>query len=324
MSVLLPAWNEEATLGRCLESLLAIDWPDLEIIVCAGGTDATAEVARNYQCAHPGAVTVLKQNRGEGKQIALRRCYLKSGGDVIYLTDADCVVPAETFKTLIAAVGPNGADAATGPTDPFPEQRSSPWIRHQWATARAVDRGRGLESTGLHGRNSAVRRAAIEAAGAFCDAVQTGTDYHLAKRLIEAGQTIHFLPASVQTRFDDRFQDHLAQQSRWMRNVLIHGPQLGAQAEAVSVARSIALGIILLMWPLTWRWTKLPGIVLWLLPIGWMTRVRIRQQELLEQEFELVPDDGKLPRAVLHSLADLVVWARPALDLLIARRRHRW
>lgn len=51
LSVIIPANNEEALLGRCLESLLASDSPAcaVEIVVVANGcTDRTADIARGF------------------------------------------------------------------------------------------------------------------------------------------------------------------------------------------------------------------------------------------------------------------------------------
>jgi cellulose synthase/poly-beta-1,6-N-acetylglucosamine synthase-like glycosyltransferase len=326
VSVLLPAWNEGATLGRCLDAFAALDWPELEVIVCAGGRDGTAEIARTYVERYPERFTVIEQASGEGKQAALRRSYALAAGSVIYLTDADCVVPVETFEQLVEAVGPDGADATTGPAEPFPEQRESSWVRHQWATVRAVDRARPRESNGILGRNCAVRRDAVDAAGAFDEPVRIGTDYHFAKMLIATGRTIHFVAAPVQTHYAEHFGDYLGQQSRWLRNILLHGPRFDAGPEIVSVMRTIGLGTSLLIWPLTWRWTKRPGVVIWLLPMGWMTLVRIQQQRALESEIGLspAPAPALVARSMLYSIADLVVWARPVFDLLDPRRRFQW
>lgn len=324
VSVLLPAWNESLTISRCIESLLAIESLNLEIIVCAGGSDQTVEIARGYERTHPAKVKVLPQTSGEGKQAALQRAYRDSHGEVIYLTDADCVISGDTLASMVEEVGPEGADAATGPAHPLVGQRQVPWVRHQWATTQAVERTRGRESTGLLGRNSAIRREAIDAVGAFREPVKIGTDYVLAKKLLAAGRTIHYLPKAVETQYHEGFLHYTAQQSRWMRNVLIHGTRFGQRSEVMNVTRSVALGVGLLIWPLTWKQTRAPGFALWLVPIGWMTRVRIAQQAQLEEEFDLEPCTSKLPKAVVHSLADLIVWARPALDLAVARRRLRW
>src|SRR6266545_682146 len=53
VSVLLPAWNEAVMLRRCLDSILAIDWPKLEVVLCAGGNDGTLEIANRYAADYP-------------------------------------------------------------------------------------------------------------------------------------------------------------------------------------------------------------------------------------------------------------------------------
>jgi hypothetical protein len=328
VSVLLPAWNEAVMLRRCLDSILAIDWPKLEVVLCAGGNDGTLEIANRYAADYPERIILLRQNAGEGKQHALRRCFERSQGELIYLTDADCVVPAETLGRMVAAVGPGGSDAATGPAEPLPEQRECAWIRHQWATVRAVDRERTPDATGILGRNCAIRRSGVEAAGGFRETVAIGTDYHLAQRLLAAGKTIRFVPAPVQTRYAEEIGEYLGQQSRWMRNIIIHGPRFGdrTEAEVKAVTKTLVLGVGILAWPLTWRWTRFPGIGLWTLLICWMTRARLKQQRRLEMEAELRPTRAvsAVFRAVLYSFVDLIAWARPVADLLRANRKLRW
>jgi Glycosyl transferase family 2 len=328
VSVLLPAWNEAEMLGRCLDSLLCLNWPELEIVLCAGGNDGTLEIATRYSEDYPGRILLLRQHPGEGKQNALHRCFERSRGELIYLTDADCVIPAETLSRMVAAVGPGGSDAATGPAEPLPEQRERAWIRHQWATVRAVDRERTPDATGILGRNCAVRRSGLEAAGGFNEAVATGTDYYLAQQLLAAGRTIQFVPAPVQTRYAEGIAEYLGQQSRWLRNVIVHGPRFGDQTEAEvkAVTKTLALGVGILAWPLTWRWTRLPGVGLWVLLISGMARVRLKQQRDLEAEADLKPTRlvPAVFRAVLYSFIDLIVWARPVSDLLTAGRRRRW
>lgn len=326
VSVLLPAWNEEGMLGRCLASLLAIEHPSLEIVLCAGGTDATPAIAARAAKDHPATIALIEQRAGEGKQAALRRCLELARGPILYLTDADCVVPAATFRALVGAVQAPGVDAATGPADPVSEQRTNSWVRHQWATVRAVDRQRGDESTGLLGRNCAVRREAVDVTGGFRTAVPIGTDYHLAKSLLASGRRILWVPAPVETRYHDRFGPFVRQQSRWLRNILLHGRRFGDRTEVRGVARTIALGWALLLWPLTWRRTRLWGVASWSLVVGWMVRARIIRLRELEREENLTPTPtGRaVADGLRFGLLDLVVWAYPIVDLARRRGRLRW
>jgi glycosyltransferase involved in cell wall biosynthesis len=326
VSVLVPAWNVAATLDRCLASLLAIDHPPSEVIVCAGGNDGTWEIAERAAEAHPRRITLIAQRAGEGKQGALRDCLARARGDILYLTDADCVVPPDTLQRLTKVVTAGEADAATGGHEPFPEQVDDPWVRHQWATLSAGNRGGSAEATGLMGRNSAVSRAAAEAAGGFREAVPIGTDYHLAKTLLRAGRRIRFVPASVQTHYPEGLGPYLRQQSRWLRNILIHGPRFGAWSEVFAVVRTIGLGWGLLLWPLSWRWTRRPGAAVWLLILAWMVRVRHHRQRNLEREEGLQPAGRWVAwcQATVYTAADIIAWAYPIIDLVRPGSRLRW
>jgi cellulose synthase/poly-beta-1,6-N-acetylglucosamine synthase-like glycosyltransferase len=268
----------------------------------------------------------LEQRPGEGKQIALRRCFERSRGEILYFTDADCVVPASALERVVGMVASGQADAATGPADPLPEQRDDPWVRHQWATTRAVDRRRGPDAAGLLGRNFAARRAAVAAAGGFQEPVPIGTDYHLAKVLLQQGRTIRYVPAPVQTRYLEEVGPYLRQQSRWLRNIFVHGRRFGDREEVVTCARTVALGSGILLWPLSWPWSRRPGVAVWLLAIGWMARRRLLQERELEAEMALGPLKPK--RAVwgafAYSFLDLLAWSRPLIDALHPGRRLRW
>jgi len=326
VSVLLPAWNEAATLGRCLDSLLAIVWPELEIVVCAGGPDGTLAVAERYAAAHPGRVVVLEQPAGEGKQGALRRCLARVRHDLFYFTDADCVVPEAAFRAVLAPVIAGEADAATGPSEPLPEQRHRPLVRHQWATGWDVDRRRGPIGTGLLGRNFAIGRAGVAAAGNFRDQVPIGTDYHLAVRLLRNGGTIRFVPAPVQSRYHERVGPYLRQQSRWLRNTLLHGWRFRDAGELRGGARTIALGNLLLSWPLSWPWTRWVGAVPWGLVVGALVTLRVRRGRRLDRAMgdPSPPLAAATAAAARHTAIDVLVWSRPLLDLASRRRRTRW
>lgn len=321
ISVLLPAWNDAAMIGRCLESLLAIDRPDLEIIVCAGGEDDTLDVARRYE---NDRVIVLEQQPGEGKQGALRRCFARSRGDIIYLTDADCVVPAGVFAAVIGPVADGEVPAATGTSRPLAEQHTEPFALFQWSILEAVEQNRTAESSGLLGRNCAVRRAAIIEAGSFAEPVPIGTDYHLAKALLARGQQIRFVPAAVETTYPTSPLAFLRQQSRWLRNIFLHGSRYGDRAELGACARTVVLGAGFYLWPLSWRWTRLPGLLIWLTGLTALVALRIRYARSLSARQRVSLDRSYYLRLPWYTLLDVAAWVWPLVDAVSRGRRLRW
>ena len=84
-SVIIPAFNAAATLGRAIESVLAQTWPAHEIIVVDdGSSDATADVARGFG----SAVRVIEQPNS-GVSVARNNGATAATGDWLAFLDAD-------------------------------------------------------------------------------------------------------------------------------------------------------------------------------------------------------------------------------------------
>jgi len=96
ISVIVPALNEETSIGRCLDSLknrTAVK----EIIVADGGsTDNTRSIALGHKAR------VVECRQGRGPQIS--EGINAAGGDVILILHADCVAAKGAFKGVINAL----------------------------------------------------------------------------------------------------------------------------------------------------------------------------------------------------------------------------
>ena len=110
LSVVVPAFDEEARLGPTLERIgpwCRVHHPEHEILVVDDGSrDRTAEVAR----AVPG-VTVLELGRNRGKGAAVRAGMLAAAGRRVLFSDADLATPIEELAKLWAELD-RGADIA--------------------------------------------------------------------------------------------------------------------------------------------------------------------------------------------------------------------
>lgn len=100
VSVLVPAYDEEGYVGRCVESILTTDYPDalLDVIVIDDGSDdGTYEEARAY--AEEG-VRVLRKENG-GKHSALNYGLLGAEGDVVTIVDADSLLRSGAIDRIV-------------------------------------------------------------------------------------------------------------------------------------------------------------------------------------------------------------------------------
>ncbi len=85
MSIIIPAYNEEITIANCIKSILALNYPNYEVIVIDdGSTDNTFKEAS----AVAQEAKVIRQRNG-GKPDAINTGIKNATGDVIITVDAD-------------------------------------------------------------------------------------------------------------------------------------------------------------------------------------------------------------------------------------------
>jgi len=113
VSVVVPAYNEEIGVGPAVRSLVASDYPDLEVIVVDdGSTDGT--VAAVESLGLPG-VRVIRQPNG-GKPSALNTGIAAARHDVLVLVDADTVFEPSSMRALVAPLADPEVGAVSGNT----------------------------------------------------------------------------------------------------------------------------------------------------------------------------------------------------------------
>jgi dolichyl-phosphate beta-glucosyltransferase len=103
ISVVLPAYNEAASIGRTLELAYAyLDKQsfDYELIVCADGVDGTREAAEAIATKR-GRMTVLGDPQRRGKGRGVRSGVRVARGEIVGFTDADNKTPIEELAKIL-------------------------------------------------------------------------------------------------------------------------------------------------------------------------------------------------------------------------------
>lgn len=101
VSVVVPAFNEEAVIGRTISTLLQSDYPGrLEIIVVDdGSTDHTFGLATDLFCSYSNVQVFRKPNAG--KAAALNFGIQKAQGEIIVALDADTLFAADSIRLMV-------------------------------------------------------------------------------------------------------------------------------------------------------------------------------------------------------------------------------
>jgi glycosyltransferase involved in cell wall biosynthesis len=117
LSVVVPARDEALAIGRAVESLLAQDYPDLEVIVVDDrSSDATGAVVGELAARDPRlrAIHVTELPAGwVGKNHALMRGAENASGEWLLFTDADIVFAAGALRRAVGYAVSEGIDHLT-------------------------------------------------------------------------------------------------------------------------------------------------------------------------------------------------------------------
>jgi poly-beta-1,6-N-acetyl-D-glucosamine synthase len=118
VTVLLPAYNEQQFLSMTIESVLALDYPNFELlIVDDGSTDATLEIARRYEGRYEfGPVRAITKPNG-GKWTAHNFGFRQARGEFVMCIDADSRIDQQALrKGVEKLLSDPKADAVAGYT----------------------------------------------------------------------------------------------------------------------------------------------------------------------------------------------------------------
>jgi dolichyl-phosphate beta-glucosyltransferase len=116
LSIVIPAFNEEARLGPTLEAYTAYcrgTARRVEVIVVDDGSlDRTSVVVNSFASSHP-EVRLIRLAENQGKGHAVRSGVVNARGKQILFADADAATPLSELERLEAALD-GGADVAIG------------------------------------------------------------------------------------------------------------------------------------------------------------------------------------------------------------------
>jgi dolichol-phosphate mannosyltransferase len=104
ISIIIPAYNEQETVGEVLAQIDRLDWTSLGvehevIVVDDGSTDRTAEVVGRLRRAR-----LIRHPTNQGKGRAVRTGLSHANGDVILIQDADLEYPPSNYPDLLAPI----------------------------------------------------------------------------------------------------------------------------------------------------------------------------------------------------------------------------
>lgn len=223
VSIIVPAYNEEVTAIKTIESLLKLEYPELEIIfIDDGSKDRTFEVVDNAYGNHP-LVRVLTKPNG-GKASALNFGITHANYEYVICIDADTQLKNDAIYHMMTYFSDEEIGAVAGTVKVGNETNLiTRWQSIEYTTAQNMDR-RAFDLlnsiTVVPGAIGAFRKSAIFQAGGFTSDT-LAEDCDLTMRILKQGYIVrNCAEAIAYTEAPESLGMLLKQRFRWSFGVI--------------------------------------------------------------------------------------------------------
>jgi glycosyltransferase involved in cell wall biosynthesis len=194
VSVIVPVHDGAETIGRCLDALCALDYPDhaYEVVVVDNrSTDGTRDVVATYP------VRLVEERGVQSSYAARNRGVIASSGTVLAFTDADCVPDRGWLRALVWPLAAPDVGGVAGAIEPY--DCASTVERYQARHAIRAERAFAHPVLPFaQTANVAYPRAIVEALGGFDATIPFGGDLDFSWRMQRTtGRRLVFEPAAL-------------------------------------------------------------------------------------------------------------------------------
>lgn len=232
VSVVIPAYNEEDTIEKCLSSFLDQSVQPLEVIVVNNlSTDKTAEVVRSFRAAHKDKVNIRLLQQSEAQGIVPTRDYgmARAKGDVLGRIDADSVLDEGWVEAVQEAFADPDVAAASGPVVYHDMPARNVGFRADTQIRTTLDK-LAKKHRFLFGSNMAVRASVWKAIlPELCEDKEDKMheDIDIALHLFQAGYKVVYVPDMIggmsARRLEDSPKDFYRYVMRFENTYKAHG-----------------------------------------------------------------------------------------------------
>lgn len=227
VNFIVPAWNEGEILRDCLNSLKNLNYPNLKIIVNAGGSELTENIV-NYFKKYNNFI-ILKQKPGIGKIGALNEAldYITEG--LVYMIDGDVIFNQEIFLRVIGPLINLDENVVSG-SDIRPLKYQEDKYLPKYLEIRYI-RFKKFErylDKNIMGANCCLKHEVIKKIGKFSLNTFVAEDISRTIDIRKAGYEIYHLTsykARLYHKFPENSAEAIDQRIRWLENSFFYSIQ---------------------------------------------------------------------------------------------------
>ena len=268
VNIIIPAWKEGKVFEDCLQSITKLKYPNLKIIVNAGGSEETIKIADSFKSYNN--FTIIRQKPG-GKMKALNDCINHVSNGIVYSIDADVILTDEILLRMLYPITNENEYVTAGGVRPLKSQEHKSLVKYLLINRNLNFRikfsryGRNQ----ISGPNSCLKYEVIKAIGKFeIDNFYLETDRFRGPLIRKKGYKIYWINdyrGCIYTYYPDSIKKYIKQEIRWRKNSLTDSKQKQRKKMVVRFLLSAIFSLFILSFPIVILfnvWLAMIGILL--------------------------------------------------------------
>ncbi|HPH95351.1 MAG TPA: glycosyltransferase family 2 protein [Anaerolineaceae bacterium] len=265
VSIIIPCYNEEATISLLLTGLLEQTYAleRLEVVIADGlSTDQTRARIAAFQTAHPELAVQVVDNPKKNIPAALNAAMRAARGEIFVRLDAHSIPSPDYVARCVEALETEKGENVGGVWQIRPG--ADTWLAKSIAAAAAHPFGVGDAQYRYTTRAAEVdtvpfgafRRSLVDRIGGFDETLLTNEDYEFNVRIRQSGGKVWLDPAIRSAYFARSTPGELARQywryGYWKARMLRRYPRTLRWRQGLPPLFVISLAVLLLLAPWTW------------------------------------------------------------------------
>lgn len=320
LSVIIPAYNAEKTLEKCLDSVIQASPTEKEVIVVDdGSTDQTCKIASNFP------VKLLSFNQNRGQSAAKNHGLAKAKGEIVAFVDSDCVVEQNYFAELASALerAEGNLGGVGGVIYPLEKNMISDSFQVRFFGFSPSGETNIRKTDCLGGGASAYLKESLLKIGEFDISIKGGEDLDMCIRLRKAGYKLLLVPSAKS------YHLHPSSIRQLVKKWFHYGQSLVEVAHKNNLKKDIILSwgwvssclvictaALYTGQPLVWLLFALTFCLPWILNYGWQTaEFWIRNRKIKYLALPLIHQVVILSRSLGVMAATLTQLSKTKKDL---------
>jgi glycosyltransferase involved in cell wall biosynthesis len=201
VSIIIPVFNGEETLVRCLDSVSNQTYKNYEVIVVDNNsTDKTKDIIHEFRDKNNKIKYFFEPKRGRGA--ARYKGEINSNGDIILMTDSDCIVPKNWIEEMMEPIIKNNQTAVQGPKKAVTLNYWTKRIQEE-KERLIMEKTKDGKIDLLDTANFAIKKSVLQDVGYTNPNIFSGNDTELMVRLKIKKYKIYFKRVEILHRYPD-------------------------------------------------------------------------------------------------------------------------